>query len=128
MRMLERQLFRALWSGSMLFVLIVIGCALSVALMSYYNQYELGLIFPAIGVLCMLFGEKLLRAMEQSGGDDPGGAGSTLIRSFVVAVVVVIIPTMCWGIVMSVAGLMVSGMEAGNLPRDVDALTRMVTS
>ncbi|WP_018996368.1 hypothetical protein [Hirschia maritima] len=123
MQMLEKQLFRALWSGSMLFMLILLGCALSVALMSYYNQYELGLIFPVIGVLCMFFGEKLLRAMEVAGGQDPGGAGSTLIRSIVVAVVVITIPTLCWGIVMSLAEWILHGMEWGNLPRDTSDLS-----
>ncbi len=123
MQMLEKQLFRALWSGSMLFMLILLGCALSVALMSYYNQYELGLIFPVIGVLCMFFGEKLLRAMEVAGGQDPGGAGSTLIRSIVVAVVVITIPTLCWGIVMSIAEWILYGMEWGNLPRDTSDLS-----
>ncbi len=124
MILLERQLFRALWSGSMLFVLIVFGCALSVALMAYYNQYELGLIFPAIGVGCMLFGEKLLRAMESASGQDIGGAGSTFIRSLIVAIVVVIVPTMCWGIVISIANLMISGLITADVPRDISSLSR----
>ncbi len=128
MHTLEKQLFRALWSGAILFILIVLGCALSVALMVYFKQYELGLIFPTIGVLCMVFGEKILRAMEAAGGEDPGGAGSTLIRSAVVAVVVVMIPTMCWGLVLSVSGLMVSGMEAGNFPKDAAALSLLFRS
>ncbi|MFC7290638.1 hypothetical protein [Hirschia litorea] len=122
--MLERQLFRALWSGSMLFLLIVVGCALSVALMAYYQQYELGLIFPAIGVGCMLFGEKLLRAMESAGGQDPGGAGSTFVRSIVVAVVVILVPTLCWGMVLSVAKLMLIGMDTAEIPRDISGFSR----
>ncbi len=128
MQTLEKQLFRALWSGAILFVLIVLGCALSVALMVYFNQYELGLIFPTIGVLCMVFGEKVLRAMEAAGGEDPGGAGSTLIRSIVVAIVVVTIPTLCWSLVLTVSDFMVSGMTAGNFPKDAAELSSMFKS
>lgn len=118
MVVLEKQLFKALWFGALLFVLIVVGCALSVALMAYYNQYEMGLLFPIIGVFCMLFGEKLLGSMEKAGGQDVGGAGSTLIRSCVAAGVVVMVPTLCWGVVLNVADLMVTGMVAGDLPRN----------
>ncbi len=118
---------RALWVGLFLFFLSALGCALALGLMKYYNAYELGLIFPVTGVACMFLGEKLLQGMEVKLGNGKGGAGAVLMRSLISSLVVVAVPTLCWGGLLATSDVMALSMEAAGVPRDGEAVLTVVT-
>ena len=119
-------MFRAIVFGCLLFALALVTGGVAVALIRYFNQYELGLVFPVFGVLAMLFGEKLLQSMEIRLGHGRGGAGAVLIRSVLSALVVVAVPTVAWGAVMASSDFILLGMEAVGVPRDQDAFLTMM--
>ncbi|MBB37126.1 MAG: hypothetical protein CME88_16590 [Hirschia sp.] len=108
---------RAVWVGLFLFTISLLAGAISIALMVYYDNTMLGLIFPLTGVACMFMGEKLLGGMEVKMGQAPGGAGAMLMRSTVSALIMWAVPALGWGGVLAMSDVFVLGFEAAELPR-----------
>lgn len=111
---------RAVWVGVFLFVLSLLAGALSIALMIYFNNAAVGLIFPLTGVVCMFLGEKLLQGMEMKMGQPRGGAGVMLLRSTVSALIMWAVPAIGWGGVLAMSDVILIGFEAAELPRNVE--------
>ena len=118
---------RAVLVGLFLFVISLVSGAISIALMRYYGNPMLGLIFPTTGVLCMFIGEKLLQGMEVKMGVAKGGAGAMFMRSSVSAMVMWLVPLLGWGGVLAMSDIVVLGMEAAEMPRSMNEVVETVS-
>ena len=118
---------RAVLVGLFLFVISLISGAVSIALMRYFDQPMLGLIFPTTGVVCMFIGEKLLKNMEDKMGVAEGGAGAMFMRSTVSAMIMWLVPLLGWGGVLAMSDIVILGMEAAEMPRTVDEVVLTVS-
>ena len=117
---------RAVWVGIFLFVISLIAGSVSIALMVYYDNPLIGLIFPTTGVVCMFCGEKLLLGLEVKMGQPRGGSGAMLLRSTISALVMWAVPAIAWGGVIAMSDVILLGFEAAEVPRNVEEAAQVV--